>query len=226
MAAALDLLDAQVQSFGRAVAGVGVVVGEDLGSPRSQRVAQRADLGHVVVRAGGDGLVDQDLGVVAVRRQVDVAHRFFGQPSAEDLVVGVADSQAEQDAILAPFVEAFRTGEEQFADPRVTRLGKILRTFSVDEIPQLFNVLKGEMALVGPRPVVPAELAKHGEYEHFYLDVRPGMTGAWQTGGRSRVDYPERAQIDADYVAGWSFWRDIKILLLTIPAVLRRQGAH
>jgi undecaprenyl-phosphate galactose phosphotransferase len=111
-------------------------------------------------------------------------------------------------------------------DPRVTRLGKVLRKLSLDELPQLFNVLRGQMTLVGPRPVVPDELAKYEEYTHFYVDVKPGMTGAWQTGGRSHVDYPERAQIDANYVAGWTFWLDIKILLLTVPAVLRRHGAH
>jgi lipopolysaccharide/colanic/teichoic acid biosynthesis glycosyltransferase len=111
-------------------------------------------------------------------------------------------------------------------DPRVTRLGSLLRKLSIDEIPQLVNVLLGHMTLVGPRPVVPDELARYGEYTHFYLDVKPGMTGAWQTGGRSGVDFPERAQIDADYVAGWTFWRDVKILLMTVPAVLRREGAH
>jgi lipopolysaccharide/colanic/teichoic acid biosynthesis glycosyltransferase len=110
-------------------------------------------------------------------------------------------------------------------DPRITPLGRILRRTSLDEIPQLWNVLRGDMSLVGPRPVVPQEVAEYGDYARMVLRVRPGLTGAWQVGGRSEVAYPERAWIDLDYVAERSLPGDVAILLRTVPAVLRRRGA-
>ena len=96
---------------------------------------------------------------------------------------------------------------------------------SVDEIPQLLNVLTGQMSLVGPRPVVPDELVLYGDMRTAYVAVRPGLTGAWQVSGRSRVGYPERAMIDHEYVSTWSLKGDFKILLRTVPAVVRAQGA-
>ena len=116
--AALHLLHAQVQPFGRSVGRAGVVVGEDLGPPRSQGLAQRADLGHVVGQAADDGLVQQQRGVGRGVGQVHVAHRFFGQPGAEELVVRVTDAQAEQHPSRALLVEAFGAGEQQLADPK------------------------------------------------------------------------------------------------------------
>lgn len=111
-------------------------------------------------------------------------------------------------------------------DTRVTRLGKFLRKTSLDELPQLVNVIKGQMSLVGPRPVVPGELFRYGRYTSLYESVRPGVTGLWQASGRSTVKYEERIKLDADYVQNWSFSRDLKIILKTIPAVLRSHGAH
>jgi len=110
-------------------------------------------------------------------------------------------------------------------DPRLTPLGRHLRKMSVDEIPQLLNVVAGHMSLVGPRPVVPDELVLYGDFRHAYVAVRPGLTGAWQIGGRSRVGYPERAMIDYDYVSTWSLKSDLRILLKTVPAVVRAHGA-
>ena len=110
-------------------------------------------------------------------------------------------------------------------DPRLTPVGRYLRMMSVDEIPQLLNVLGGHMSLVGPRPVVPDELVLYGDLRSAYVAVRPGVTGAWQVGGRSRVGYPERAMIDYDYVSSWSLRGDFKILLKTVPAIVRAHGA-
>lgn len=111
-------------------------------------------------------------------------------------------------------------------DPRVFPVGRWLRSTSLDELPQLINVIRGEMSLVGPRPVVGPELERYGERLELFQSVKPGMTGYWQINGRSEVPYPERADMDIYYVQHQSFLLDLKILLLTIPAVLSRRGAH
>jgi lipopolysaccharide/colanic/teichoic acid biosynthesis glycosyltransferase len=111
-------------------------------------------------------------------------------------------------------------------DQRVTRLGRILRHTSLDELPQLINVLRGEMSLVGPRPVVPDEVQKYGPLAPAYMAVRPGMTGEWQVRGRSQIGYPTRAVIDFIYVHKWGLIHDAMILLRTIPVVITRRGAY
>lgn len=111
-------------------------------------------------------------------------------------------------------------------DPRVTPLGAILRKLSLDELPQLLNVLKGEMSLVGPRPVVEAELEHYGPSARHYLATRPGLTGLWQISGRSDTTYAERVRLDRFYVMNWNLWRDLRIIFLTIPAVALSRGAH
>lgn len=110
-------------------------------------------------------------------------------------------------------------------DPRVTRMGRFLRKTSLDELPQLINVLRLEMSLVGPRPIVKSEIPLYGEDIARYHAVRPGVTGVWQVSGRSNIPYPRRVQLDVWYVNNWSFWYDIVVLLKTIPAVLGREGA-
>lgn len=110
-------------------------------------------------------------------------------------------------------------------DPRVTRLGRVLRQYSVDELPQLLNVLKGEMSLVGPRPVVDEELARYGNKAAHYLAARPGITGLWQVSGRSATSYDERVSLDVRYVATWNFAGDVLILLKTVPAVVGARGS-
>ncbi len=111
-------------------------------------------------------------------------------------------------------------------DPRVTRLGAMLRRTSLDELPQLLNVLRGSMSLVGPRPVVPDELACYGELAPAYTGVRPGVTGYWQVNGRSDVAFPERAELDAYYYDNRSLRVDLRILVRTVVAVALRVGAH
>ncbi len=111
-------------------------------------------------------------------------------------------------------------------DPRVTRLGAFLRKSSLDELPQLINVLRGEMSLVGPRPIVSAEINNYaGDIAHYYK-VRPGVTGLWQVSGRSDVSYPQRVHMDSWYVRNWSFWHDIAIICKTFPALLKSSGAY
>ena len=111
-------------------------------------------------------------------------------------------------------------------DPRVTRVGRFLRRFSLDELPQLWNVLKGEMSLVGPRPIVTAEVPRYAETFDLYSMVRPGMTGYWQISGRSDTDYGQRVELDSFYVRNWSVWLDIVVLLKTVSVVLKRDGAY
>ena len=130
---------------------------------------------------------------------------------------------------LSENAAARREWEESFKltnDPRVTRLGAWLRKTSLDELPQVFNVLKGEMSLVGPRPIVQAEIEKYGEHIREYYMVRPGITGMWQTSGRSDTTYAERVAMDTWYVRNWSLWIDMKYLLNTFSAVLEKKGAY
>jgi len=137
-----------------------------------------------------------------------------------------ADERVRADpALYARFVECdFKLPAEE--DTRIVPLGRFLRTTSLDELPQLLNVLCGDMSLVGPRPVVPEEVASYGSLVDAYLRARPGLTGRWQTTGRSTVKFPERAGVDAEYLESWSLTCDLRILLKTIPCVLRRHGAH
>jgi Undecaprenyl-phosphate galactose phosphotransferase WbaP len=111
-------------------------------------------------------------------------------------------------------------------DPRVTRVGKWLRKFSIDEIPQLYNVLKGEMSLVGPRPMLSDQIKSYGKNFEIYTGVRPGLTGFWQVSGRNTTTFQERARFDLYYVHNWSVWLDLYILARTIWVVLSRDGAY
>jgi UDP-galactose-lipid carrier transferase len=110
-------------------------------------------------------------------------------------------------------------------DPRITRIGRILRSTSLDELPQLINVLRLEMSLVGPRPIVASELHHYGEDIAYYYETRPGMTGLWQVSGRTGTSYERRVQLDSWYVRNWSIWQDLAIMVQTVPAVLKRRGA-
>lgn len=111
-------------------------------------------------------------------------------------------------------------------DPRVTHVGKWLRKYSLDELPQLINVIKGEMSLVGPRPYLPREREKIGSYLSVICMTVPGMTGLWQVSGRNEVAFEGRLQMDAWYVRNWSLWQDIILLLKTVKVVLGRNGAY
>jgi exopolysaccharide biosynthesis polyprenyl glycosylphosphotransferase len=111
-------------------------------------------------------------------------------------------------------------------DPRVTRIGKVLRKFSLDEFPQLINILRGEMSLVGPRMISSEEINMYNQWDINLLTVRPGLTGLWQVSGRSDVTYDERVRLDMYYIRNWSIWLDLQLILQTIPAVLKGRGAY
>jgi len=133
------------------------------------------------------------------------------------------------DAILAKNIELQRAFAEQFklkSDPRVTYLGGWLRKYSLDELPQLFNVLVGQMSLVGPRMITAPELDKYGVYRQLLLTVKPGLTGYWQVRGRQDVSYAERVRMDIHYITNWSLRLDMMILLKTPMKVIFGQGAY
>lgn len=141
----------------------------------------------------------------------------------------VVNSKEVLEELLANDLEAKAEWDATFKlknDPRITKIGQFLRRTSLDELPQLFNVLKGEMSLVGPRPIITAELERYNEEVAYYLLSKPGMTGLWQVSGRSDVDYDTRVYLDAWYVKNWSMWNDIAILFKTIGVVLKKDGAY
>lgn len=133
------------------------------------------------------------------------------------------------DEILARFPKLRRELEKNYklkCDPRVTRMGKFLRKYSLDELPQLFNILLQDMSVVGPRIITPEELEKYGRYGRKLTTVMPGLTGLWQVSGRSDVCYEDRVALDMEYIDNWSIRLDLKILLRTVPAVLKGDGAY
>jgi exopolysaccharide biosynthesis polyprenyl glycosylphosphotransferase len=110
-------------------------------------------------------------------------------------------------------------------DPRITTVGKIIRRFSIDELPQIFNVLRGDMSLVGPRPPLPAEVARYERWQRRRLSMKPGMTCLWQISGRNEVSFDDWMKLDLTYIDNWSLMLDLKILLKTVPVVLLGRGA-
>lgn len=139
------------------------------------------------------------------------------------------DSDTRLETLLAGDPNARQEWSEHYKlkeDPRITPLGHFLRESSIDELPQLVNVLRGDMSLVGPRPVIVEELEKYGDAKEAYLSVRPGLTGLWQISGRNDLDYETRVALDTEYVETWSFKADVIILLKTIRVVIERRGAY
>ncbi len=141
----------------------------------------------------------------------------------------IMNSQEVLSKLLAESPEARSEWERDFKlknDPRITPIGQFIRKTSLDELPQLFNVIRGEMSLVGPRPVIDDELVRYNDDIDYYLMAKPGMTGLWQVSGRNDIDYDTRVYFDAWYVKNWSLWNDIAILFKTINVVLKRDGAY
>ena len=141
----------------------------------------------------------------------------------------VVNSKEVLDELLRTDPEARAEWEKDFKlknDPRITKIGAFIRKTSLDELPQLFNVLKGEMSLVGPRPIVADELERYQDDVEYYLMAKPGMTGLWQVSGRNDVDYYTRVYFDSWYVKNWSLWNDIAILFKTVNVVLKKDGAY
>lgn len=141
----------------------------------------------------------------------------------------VHNSQEVLEHLLATDPEARAEWDTDFKlknDPRITKIGAFLRKTSLDEIPQLWNVICGEMSLVGPRPIIDAELERYGDKVDFYLEARPGLTGLWQVSGRNDTSYAERVALDAWYVKNWNLWYDIAIVCKTIKTVVSGRGAY
>lgn len=135
------------------------------------------------------------------------------------------DAEARQAELLA---QSDRSGVcfKQKKDPRITAVGRVIRRYSIDELPQLFNVLKGEMSLVGPRPALPSEVAAYPSNALRRLKALPGITGVWQVSGRANISFEEMVEMDIEYANSASLSRDLALLLLTIPAVLSARGAY
>lgn len=112
-------------------------------------------------------------------------------------------------------------------DPRITRIGKIMRKLSLDELPQFINVIKGEMSLVGTRPPTPDEVGKYQKWHHRRISIRPGITGLWQVSGRNKIsNFDEIVKLDLKYIDNWSIWFDIKIIIKTVLVLLKRDSAY
>ena len=146
----------------------------------------------------------------------------FPQYKFRTMVHNAGQILANNPELQAQFQEGFKLKD----DPRVTKVGRFLRKWSLDELPQLFNVLRGEMSLVGPRPIVQEEVEKYGVFADALFSVTPGMTGLWQVSGRSDVGYEERVKLDLLYIERWTLLEDLRILLLTPGAVLSGRGSY
>lgn len=139
------------------------------------------------------------------------------------------DADERLELLLESSAESREEWERDFKlrnDPRITKVGQFLRKTSLDELPQLFNVLRGEMSLVGPRPIIDAEVEKYGGYFDYFTAVKPGITGLWQVSGRNDIEYDDRVQLDVWYVRNWSIELDIQILIKTILVVLKQKGSY
>jgi Undecaprenyl-phosphate galactose phosphotransferase WbaP len=160
-------------------------------------------------------------------------HERIGRGGRRFLAWKFRSMLQHSDQVLEAYLEAHPDLREEWAkdhklkcDPRITRIGRFIRVTSLDELPQLWNVLRGDMSLVGPRPIVEAEVSKYGQYYQLYTMVQPGITGLWQVSGRNNTTYNERVQLDAYYVRNWSPWMDVYLLLRTIRIVLFAEGAY
>jgi len=177
------------------------------------------------------------LGVMAflVRRDGGPAfyrHRRIGEGGRTFACIKFRTMIANADQVLGRLLATdpdaaaeWRSTQKLRHDPRITRIGQFLRRSSLDELPQLFNVLRGEMSLVGPRPIVQAEVARYGADIEYYYETRPGITGLWQVSGRNDTSYQRRVRLDVWYVRNWTLWHDIAILFKTLPAVFLQRGA-
>jgi exopolysaccharide biosynthesis polyprenyl glycosylphosphotransferase len=200
--------------------------------PRSSRLLKRTmDI------AGGAGLlvlaaplfaviavaVKLDSGGPVLFRQQRVgrAGRRFQLVKFRTMVIGAEHRQAELKALSRDAHWLLLDD-----DPRITRVGRLLRMFSLDELPELWNVLKGEMSLVGPRPLIEAEHRQLDAWDRTRVDLTPGLTGLWQVLGRTNIAFEEMIKLDYLYVTNWSLWTDVRLILRTLPAVLSRRGAN
>ncbi|MEA5031300.1 MAG: exopolysaccharide biosynthesis polyprenyl glycosylphosphotransferase [Sphaerochaeta sp.] len=161
--------------------------------------------------------------VFYVQQRVGLQGKEFPFPKFRSMVM---HADALKDSLLN---QADRAGDVTFKmkqDPRVTPIGRFIRRFSIDELPQLWCVLKGDMSIVGPRPPVPREVALYTQEDRRRLEVKPGLTGIWQVSGRSEIGFKQQVELDVLYIESHGFWLDLKLILKTIPAVLTGKGAY
>lgn len=176
---------------------------------------------------------------IAVRlttgRQVIYGHRRIGRNGREFKCYKFRSMVPNADEVLAHLLatdaEARIEWNRDFKlknDPRITRVGRFIRKTSLDELPQLWNVVVNDMSIVGPRPVVRKELDQyyHGPFKASYLSVKPGLTGLWQVSGRNNMEYAERVELDRDYVGSWCAWFDFTIVMRTVGVMCKRSGAY
>jgi undecaprenyl-phosphate galactose phosphotransferase len=178
--------------------------------------------------------------VVAIAIRIDstgkaiFVQKRLGMDEKEFFVYKFRSMYLDADRILEQHLAANEEARNEWnvykklksADPRVTRLGKLIRKLSLDELPQIFNVLKGEMSIVGPRPYLPSESDDMGDKKEYILEAKPGITGLWQVSGRNELTFEERLSMDVWYVLNWSVWLDVVILLKTVKVVLKKSGAY
>jgi len=163
--------------------------------------------------------------VIFKHKRIGLNGREFGCYKFRSMHI---DAEARLAALLnnsAELQREWNRNQKLKHDPRITAVGNLLRLTSIDELPQLINVLRGDMSLVGPRPIIRAEVPRYGRYITTYISVRPGITGIWQVSGRNNLSYRRRVAADVLYARSKSLWLDLKILLLTIPAVITGRGS-
>ena len=171
--------------------------------------------------------------VLERRGPVLFRHTRVGLGGQRFPVLKFRSMRMDADQVLAAYLSTDPAAAAEWArdhklkdDPRITPLGRFLRTSSLDELPQLFNVLVGHMSIVGPRPIVEAEIRRYGRFFQAYCSVRPGITGVWQVSGRNNVTYRRRVAMDALYARRKSVLLDLRLMMATVPAVLMRRGSY
>ena len=213
-----------------------IEIKHNLLNPWAQRLKRALDLFGAVV---GGILISPLLLAIAVLIKLDspgpvlFGHRRLGASDEHFLCWKFRTMRVGAERMLNEYLQGHPTLQAEWEhnhklhdDPRVTRIGRFLRKTSLDELPQLWNVLRGEMSLTGPRPIVDAEVSKYEKNYDLYKRIKPGMSGFWQVGGRSDADYKERVALDSYYVRNWSVWLDIIILIRTVKIVLFGRGAY
>lgn len=215
---------------------LGLEVRQNLFSEMHQIIKRVMDLGIIIFTAPIWIII---FGLIAIlilinsRGSVFYRQKRIGKYGKDIMVWKFRTMVRDADRVLEDYLakhadlrEEWKTSQKIKKDPRVTGVGKFLRRFSLDELPQIINVLKGEMSLVGPRPIVEEEIEFYKNHFHLYKKVKPGMTGLWQISGRNDTTYEERVKLDEYYVRNWSAWADIYILASTIRVVLSGKGAY
>lgn len=232
----LEDLESSIVTARNLGGSVGIGIRRNLLDPWPRFVKRALDVYGVIM---GGLLISPLLFLIALAVLIDsgwpvfYGHRRVGEGGRHFRCWKFRTMHRDADRLLEDFIardpELQREWEQNFKlrrDPRVTRVGRFLRRTSLDELPQLINVLKGEMSLVGPRPIVDSEVVRYGEEFDLYRRVRPGISGLWQIRGRNDTSYAERVRLDSQYVRNWSIWLDLVILWRTVICVLSKRGAY